>query len=85
MDNRPKLAGLKAEVVRVDETNAVAQQIREIGAVTSDFGAILENMRAQIPRSRLLRRSSFLQHTTPQPDNRHCHQVAQAHQQRLKS
>ena len=56
-EGKVKLAEVKAEIVRVGDSKAAAQQVLEIGSIGGEFSELLRAMRAQLPVTGQLDRS----------------------------
>ena len=48
-EGKAKLAEVKAEIARVGDSKAAAQQVLEIGSIGGEFSELLRAMRAQLP------------------------------------
>lgn len=55
--NKEQLAEAQAEIVRVRDSRAAAQQVLEIGSIGGEFSELLRAMRSQLPVTATLQRS----------------------------
>ncbi|MCC7251825.1 mechanosensitive ion channel domain-containing protein [Hyphomicrobium sp.] len=56
-ENKGTLANVQAELARVRDARAAAQQVLEIGSIGGEFSELLRAMRAQLPSSARLQRN----------------------------